>query len=159
MKKILLRFGLLIVTISTAIIFVVNMGDRDSQIYVKQEDENVGKNVEHKSNTIEQLDNEESLETATIEISEYATMGEWVQETQESLKVIPENTTKESHYSHIGSVSSIYSRYFVERTNDSGIMEVLEEINKVGIEITQQSNLTKQEELTHKLYDLLEQIN
>lgn len=102
---------------------------------------------------------EQTLETGTIEISEYASMSDWVKNTKELLKEIPENTTKESHYPHMGSTASIYARYYLDQNSETRITELLEKINDVGLEITAEPDITKQEGLIDELVELVEELS
>ncbi|MBC5635237.1 hypothetical protein H8S33_00225 [Ornithinibacillus sp. BX22] len=156
MKKYLLSFGALIVTISLIAMIIISFVNDDQKGNATQPDEAFSKNEAIEK---EEVVSEQTLETSTIEISEYASMSDWVKNTKESLKEIPEDTTKENHYPHMGSSASIYARYYLDQTSDSRITGLLEEINDVGLEITAEPDITKQEGLIDELVELLEQLS
>lgn len=100
-------------------------------------------------------ENNDSLENNTVEISEYNSMVEWVQDMKKVLgSETPENWDEESYQFHLGEVSVVYSNYYLERTTDEGTIQKLTKIKEKAIDIVYEIDPAKRQELLEDLYYL-----
>ncbi|WP_047983201.1 hypothetical protein [Ornithinibacillus californiensis] len=91
------------------------------------------------------------------EISEYSSMQNWMDETKKLIKSGNlDNMTKESFEIHIGSTTTSYANYYIERATDEGTIEQLNAIKEKAIQITSEMDDKKREALMKELSSLLE---
>ncbi|WP_042142832.1 hypothetical protein [Paucisalibacillus sp. EB02] len=99
----------------------------------------------------------DSLANNTIEISEYGSIDEWMQDMKRLIEAeIPPNMTKESYEMHIGASSVTYANYYLDRTTEEKIREKLYAIKEKGLDIDSEMDAVKREELLHELYNLID---
>lgn len=99
----------------------------------------------------------DSLASNTIEISEYGSMEEWMQDLKRMIEAeVPSNMTKETYEMQIGASSVTYANYYLDRTTHENTREKLYAIKEIGLDIAFESDAVKREELLNELFNMID---